>query len=299
MVARVRVLLSLVVTALASCGEPQPEPDAEPDASVEVDRPAAPSPPALPSLRSCEPGWALVVLAGPEALWTCEPWPDGGPRDCLGDEAHFTGEGGCRRIGAACPAGEWPDGLPADATVLRVRSGAPPGGDGSIESPFGTVAAAMAVAREGSVVALGQGTFDEHVELPRGVTLWGACVAGTTVSSSTADEHIGTIDVGGPDAVVRDLRVGGARPGVSVNGAVPSVRLEGVLIEGASGFGIRVARGRLTGADVVVRDTGGLTDAGSLGVGLWAGEGAQVELSASWSSVPGSTAWRSRAPAPP
>jgi hypothetical protein len=274
------VVWILVVIALASCGEPLPEPDAEPDASVEVEAPVAPSPPALPSLTPCEPGWAPVALAGPEDLGICEPWPVGGPRDCPDGEAHFTGEEGCRRIGAACPEGEWPEGLPTGSTVLYVRAGAPPGGDGSRESPFGTIAAAMAAAPEGAVVALGRGTFDEAVDLRRGVTLRGACVAATTVACSRPDERTGTIDARGPEVTVRDLRVGGARPGVSVNGSIPSIRLEGVLIEGASGYGIRVDRGRLTGTDVVVRDTGGLPDTRTLGLGLWAGEGAQVELSA-------------------
>jgi hypothetical protein len=283
MVARLQVVWSLVVAALASCGPPPtPEPDAGPDASVDVAPPAAPAAPALPEVPPCEPGWAQVTLAGPEGVRICEPWPAGGPRDCPDGLAHFAGERECRRIGDACPAegDEWPIGLPGDAQIRFVRAGAAPGGDGTRERPFGTIAAALADAPEGTIVALGPGTFDEAVQLRRGVTLWGACVAATIVTCSAPDDVAGTIDVRGADAVVRNLRVGGARAGLTVDGAVPSVSLDGVLIEGATGYGVRVTRARVVGRDVVVRDTAGLPGSGTLGLGLWAGEGARVELSA-------------------
>lgn len=283
MVARLRVVLSLVGAVLASCGPtPPPEREAGADASVDVAPPAAPARPALPELPPCEPGWAQVTLAGPERVRACEPWPEGGPRDCPDGQAHFAGERECRRIGDPCPAAgeEWPIGLPDDARIRFVRAGAAPGGDGTSARPFGSIAAALAGAPEGTIVALGPGTFDEAVELRRGITLWGACVAATTIACSAPHDVRGTLDVRGPDAVVRNLRVGGLRPGLTLDGAVPSISLDGVLIEGVSGYGIRATRAHVVGREVVVRDTAGLTGSGTLGLGLLASEGAQVELSA-------------------
>lgn len=140
------------------------------------EEPAAPSPPAPPDLAACAPGWRPVQDG---ALMRCDPAvPDA--ETCARDELALPSEG-CTPLGSACPSAEpWPVGLPA-GTPLFVRAGAS-GGDGTRQRPFGSIAEAIAVAPRGAVVALARGryTADEIGE----VTLFGACVSGTTLSSA-------------------------------------------------------------------------------------------------------------------
>ncbi|MCZ7686077.1 MAG: DUF1565 domain-containing protein [Sandaracinaceae bacterium] len=138
--------------------------------------------------------------------------PEAGASSCAGGEAHFQGEAGCAPLGA-CPAGEWADGLGGD--VLFVRAGAS-GGDGSRASPFGTIAAALAAARAGTIVALSKGSFDEAVVLSSGVSLRGACAAETRLTAAGS---------------------GGAVVEVTASGAA----LEGLTIAGADRIGLRVS----------------------------------------------------------
>lgn len=243
-----------------------------PDAARGVDGAfgvAPPEPPAPPQLAPCPAGWRLDGDV-------CDPWPAGGHATCAADEAHFPGEPGCARIGAACPAGDWPEGLPAGATVVYVRAGAGPGGAGTTASPYGTVGEALAAAPAGAVVAIARGTYDEVVVLG-GRTLWGACVAETTLTSSAAAGSSGVVTISGPGAVVRNLRITGERPGVRAATAGAAVELRHVLVEGTVENGLRVRTATLVGENVVVRGTRVRPD-GALGRGLSATEGAQVTL---------------------
>ena len=62
-------------------------------------------------------------------------------------------------------------------------------------TPFGTVASAMNAATDGDIIALAKGTFTEEVNLRNGVTLWGACVAETVLTSSIAELGAGVVQV--------------------------------------------------------------------------------------------------------
>lgn len=150
----------------------------------------------------------------------CDPDPD---RDvtCANFEHLIPGAEGCRRIGAACPEG-WPtvDG----ARVLYVRGGAD--GDGSPEDPFGTLAAALAVSRDGDTIVLAPG---EHTaaRIDVAITLIGACAAETIVRGElTIASNVSLEDV----SVVGSLAVEGSliARGVMITG--PSV------IEGSASF---------------------------------------------------------------
>jgi hypothetical protein len=207
-------------------------------------------------LSPCPDGW-LETTDAETGTVACDPWPAGGREGCTApDEAHFPGEPGCARVGTACTDDSWASGLPSDRPIRYVLAGAPAGGDGTRASPFGTIAEATAGAASGTIVALSKGTFDEVVVLASGVTLWGACVAETVVASSTPAVTAGTIQVRGRDTGLRNLRVGGRRPGVWVDGTSRSVLVQDAVIDAATGSGWLVARGgSAVGRGVVVRDT--------------------------------------------
>ena len=112
--------------------------DGDSDADFEIAEPEPPAPPEPPVLTPCPEGWREVPADGPDGIATCDPWPEGGPDECGDDEAHFPGEPGCTRIGTACPEGDWAEDLPTDREVVYVLAGAPEGGGGSRDAPFGS-----------------------------------------------------------------------------------------------------------------------------------------------------------------
>ncbi len=208
--------------------------------------PAPPAMPAPPSLEPCRAGWRAVPSTdGPTA---CDPWPASGQAVCPLGEAHFPGEPGCRSIGSACPAGEWPTDLPATG-VLYVRAGAPAGGTGTRAAPFATIAAGVAAATAGTLVVAAPGTYDEAITLAEGVSLRGACAATTRVAYSMRDSAIATVRVVGADVSVSDLQIGGARSGlhVDVDGVAA---VSGVLVDQVTETAVRVV-GRATIRDLV------------------------------------------------
>jgi len=254
------------------------------DVAAEVNEPA---PPALPVLTPCPEGWRETPAGDPPGPVRCEPWPEGGPAmltpcpdgwrevpdteagvtvcepwppegptACGDDEAHFAGEPGCSRIGTACaPDDDWAVDLPAGSTIRYVKAGAPAGGDGSRDAPFATVAEAMAVATAGDIVAVAKGTYDEQVLVGAGVTVWGACVAETTLTNSVPDMSSAVVQAQGRDGTVRNLRVTGERFGVYARSG-RSLTVRDVVIDGATSFGlIALVRGRITAENVVVRNT--------------------------------------------
>jgi hypothetical protein len=83
----------------------------------------------------------------------------------------------------ACSADElWATDLPPGRPIRYVLAGAPLGGKGTRESPFGTITEALTGAASGTVVALSKGVFNEEVVIPPGVTLWGVGVEETRVA---------------------------------------------------------------------------------------------------------------------
>lgn len=276
----------LVAAVLAACdGTPAGPPDAGepgPDAgtSFEPAPPEAVQPPAPPRLAPCPAGWreiAPVVTGGAAA---CDPWPAGGVQTCPPDSAHFPGEPGCSRLGSACPAGDWAENLPANQPVVFARAGAPAGGNGTRAAPYGSIAEALAVAPAGSVVALSKGTFDEAVRLSRNVTLWGACVDRTLLTSSVATVSAGTATAAGTGGGLRQLRVSGRRIGVWATTAGAAIDLADVLVSGTEGMGMLVAAGgKVTGRGLAVRSTGPRAGVGDFGRGIGVEQGGQVDLS--------------------
>ncbi len=164
------------------------------------------------------------------------------------------GDTACERLGPACPAGEFATDLPSSG-VLYVSASAAAGGDGSMAAPFATITDALAAASSGTIVAVGKGTWDEAVTVPAGVTLEGACVAGTHIApSSTASGVTGAVASGGVGIAVKDVTISGALPGLRITHAGAQVR--DVAVVGATSVGLDVMGDGVLDADgVLVRGT--------------------------------------------
>ena len=274
-----RIWLIVCAVAPAACGD-----DDTTDAGPVDARPAEDTgvaglvaAPMLPVLTPCPEGWREVAEGD---VPTCDPWPPEGPLDCGPGQAHLPGTPGCEAIGAACPADGLPAGLPSDAMIVYVVEGATDG-DGSAARPYGTLSevdfGGLAAA---SVVAVGPGTYEGTVQLPAGVSLWGACAAQTVLQSSTSSfVHPGVVSVSGSGAELRDVTLGeSVAVGVRVEGAGNTLHLEGVVVDRVRGNGVRASDGgALTGNRVAIRDTQATTTPD--GIGLWVSDGGSAEMS--------------------
>ncbi len=247
--------------------------------------PVAPAAPTLPRLTPCPPGWREVAGPSPDWATTCDPWPAGGRQTCAADQAHFPGEPGCVRIGTACPAGPWPEGLPAGVRVVYAKPGAPAPGSGTQASPYSSLAKALSSASAGTIVALAKGTFAEAVKVPAGVTLWGACVAQSHITPAS-DLDLVAADVRGPGVTLRNLTLSGPTKGVGMSTPGASVELRDVLVDGTTATGVlAVGAVTITGSRLVIRDTQPEAATGDLGQGLELTGGAQADLS--WVALEG------------
>jgi len=286
---RAATLVLAITPWLAACGgdAPPASPDAGPgaggDGALEIAPPAIPwwseesggePPVAPPQLEPCPAGWRSIDEDG---VTRCEPWPESGHADCSLGSVHFPGEPGCVPIGAACPAGDFADALPA-AGVLYVLASAATGGDGTRARPFARVSDALAAATSGTIVAVGKGRYDEPIALPAGVTLRGACSAETLLTSSVEDDFDPIVLVASRGGAIAGVRIGeGARSGLQVRGMGASVELDGVLVHQARGYGIVVTAGSaLTGHDLVISDSAVRPRDGTQGWALYVESGTVV-----------------------
>lgn len=242
-------------------------PSAEPALPAE---PAAPIAPALPVLTPCPTGWR-EVLEGEVTL--CEPWPEGGRRECADGEAHFPGGAGCEPVGSACPAGDYPSDLSTDGTVVFVRAGGA-SGDGTIAAPYATIAEALAAATTGTTIALAPGTYAEAIAVPEGVTVRGACAATTVLAPAAGPEPaVSLVD----RSSLRDVRVAPTgRAGVRVRSG--EARLESVVVSGAQYEGVRVDGGALLAARSLAVENVGPNALGRAAGGIVALAGSSVDL---------------------
>ena len=268
---------AVALIALA-CSDPAPAPMEPADAGasvadavvVEVEPPAPPAPPAPPEAprMTCPPGWRADSARD---VTLCEPYAPSGFQDCGDGLAHFPGEAGCVVVGDPCPAGSWPEGLPAGRSVFYVRPGA--SGDGSLASPAGSLDDAILAATSGSIIALSKGTHAPPLFDLDGGLFWGACAAETKIIGDDTDLAV----ISGPadsQLEVRNVTLGGATGVVAADRA--TVVLDGVVIDGAVGAGIEARDdGVVRGEEVVVRNTLSFTDPvitlPSVGVDIWDG----------------------------
>jgi hypothetical protein len=231
---------------------------------------AAPADPMPAVLTPCPMGWTPVDAGTTVA---CEPWPAGAPDTCPAGSAQFPGDPQCAPVGSACPSGMWTDALPAGKPVLYVLAGAS-GGSGTQGAPFGQLADALAAASPSTIVALGPGTYTSAGPLPAQVTLWGACVTQTTV---TSDAGTPVIASSGPGVEVHNLRITGEGIGLYASGAQAALHAQDVVVDGARGVGWSAENGAsATGDNVVIRNTRALAD-GTEGDGIQALTGGHVD----------------------
>jgi len=129
------------------------------------------------------------------------------------------------------------------------------------------------MAASGTVIALSKGTHAVNGPLPREVTLWGACVGETTLSSTMNVPAIAYAD--GPGVEVKNLRISGLGSGARAIGVGASLRLSDVLIDGVDGVGWGAVDGASTvGTAVVVRN---VRPAGTVSLGVASIAGATLD----------------------
>lgn len=178
---------------------------------------------------------------------------------------------------AACPEDPF-GGLQDGPTHLFVAAKAPAGGDGSRAKPFSSIGAAVAVAAEGSTIAVGAGTYKESVVLTKPMTLQGRCAAMVEVQPAQDQQALQLF--GGSSAAkvrVRGLTARGGRLTVGV-GKGANVEIEHLWVVDGAVLGLH-ATGKLTQALVsrsVVADTVPHGLNGGMGVG--ANGGAHLTL---------------------
>lgn len=246
---------------------------------------------ARPQLTPCPPGWREVEAGGADGVTACDPFPESGRDLCDDDEVHLPGTPGCATLGTPCPDDGWAPDLPLDRDIVYVRSRVPPGGDGTREAPFDTIAAAIAVAGPGTVIAIGPGVFGELVVIPAEVTLWGACVDGTVVRNGLDPGQVAVIEARGPGSAIRNLRITGDLPGILIEGSDASLDVADVSVHETFFAGIIVRDGgSLTADGLAVRDTEQRLDDELLGRGLVVESGASAVVSRAvfeWNSETG------------
>ncbi|MCA2980770.1 MAG: hypothetical protein INH41_22215 [Myxococcaceae bacterium] len=271
------VVLTAAFLFASACLAPSTELDPGPlgRSTFAFAAPVPPSPAARPELgRACPAGFRQVPDAG-LAPW-CDGFPEAGPAVCASGSVHALGEPGCATVGPPCGPGAFAEGLPSSG-VRYVRAGAASGGDGSLARPFATVAAALAGAPAGTIVAIGKGTFDGAVRVPAGVTLRGACAAETVLTASAPAPLVGTVTSVGRGAAVEQATLSGERPGAVVGVANTSLALRDVIIDGVVGFGVVAATGATVSLrNVVVRGVR-VAAGGAEGRGVYAEGGGVVD----------------------
>lgn len=234
----------------------------------------------------------LAVCGAPLALAACEEAPsalvdaaavDAAPVDaapmypspaCEGpDEAPLrAADGGhvCTRVGAATDEapGPWPDAADLPLPRVYVRPGAD--GDGTMERPYGDLAAALAATPPPATVLLARGTYtlSATLALTRSVTLRGAGAGATVFEAPAGDVAVrvrGAITASLSRLTVRaPAAVAGGFGAVSVEGGATCL-LRDVTVEGG-GDGVRA-----DGASTLCAEGLSVRDAGQHGVTLRAG----------------------------
>jgi hypothetical protein len=226
--------------------------DAGSDAATSDAGVPSPDPPVL---TPCPTGWREVTDAS--GITTCDPWPASGyDASCAHDTMHLPGAPGCAPIGTPCPADGWPADVPSSGTIVYVDDGAPSGGDGSTHArALRTIGEAVARAPSGATILVATGRYDEFFSVTSaGVTVRGACVSGTVLTSSTpSSTGDAVVALAATNDTIANLSIdGAARVGVWIEASDGA--LEDVVVNAATGSGVGLdANGSLT--HVAIRGT--------------------------------------------
>ena len=240
----------------------------KPCPSPQVAAPEPPIGPAAPSIRHCPPAWVSRGACIPPEDQSC-------PK---GQLSSFDG-GGCEPL-LACPSSTF-RGYPGPVERVRfVRAGASPGGMGSMEAPYASVAEALAAEGEGPLVLeLAAGRYPVPDALPDALTLFGACPeqveltssirvgAGRTlrlegIHASASVEVLGTLHA-------RDVDLRGPREALSLEASATAHLERAVLAAPAYGVFTRDDSGaRLRARDVRIESDVGMRLSGTASVSL-------------------------------
>lgn len=179
---------------------------------------------------------------------------------------------GCMPDGAACEA---PDGR---SDTLHVEVGAGGRADGSVTSPYGTLAEALAEAKPGATIVLGPGEHAGGVVVDRPVTIRGSCAAPAVLSGPSGGATIRFVLSASESSSFSDVTVTGGSPGIEVaSGTLTGSRL---MVQGATGraVDVRGSSSRATLRDSVVVGTQPDPDGNAgHGVTVWGGAAATLE----------------------
>lgn len=244
-----------------------------------------PTPPMAPapSMLTCAAGFTSAAEG-------CRPAPR---RDCPDDEAQPLDAASCGAL-VACPSTPYRPSASPLGTVHYVSSSASAGGDGTIDAPFDSIAAALATATPPMTLLLGEGTFDA-TSLTGDVVLRGRCPESTTLRGALTSDANVTIDgvrwttpsatIAGELTVV-DAIVVGAEDVVSLTTTGPLVALRSRFTRGS--IGVRVADASLESvtfdgqSDAAIDATGTVTIDGAVVEGTVRATDAEVSIARAW-----------------
>lgn len=169
----------------------------------------------------------------------------------------------------------------ADQRVLHVNNTAGGGGNGSLENPFSTLAAAQAASQAHDIIYVhaGNGTssgMNAGIVLDKaGQRLLGSGVDftfDTTLFESVAPIPDGTLIAA---ATTAPVMTNGAGDGITVR--ANGVTVEGLRVQGATGSGIKVEADGTSATGVVIRDV--RAQGNRYGVYIWGANGGAVGAS--------------------
>lgn len=251
---------------------------------VSSERAEDPNPMALPTeAMACPPGTVdqegRCLEPGVDAC--AEGWVSDGERGCRSPSDDVCSTGSMRLPGettcapvASCGVGLWGD-IPIEPGTQHV-DGAYVGddSDGSPERPWPSLAAALAAAEDGALVAVGPGVYSESVVIDRPIRLWGKCPAEVTIVGTSGPRV--EVAEGATGVVIRGLHLTGGGAAV-LTGLNVEATLKELWIEQV-GRGIVVEREGIVSAERVIVDE--VSD-----YALWV-SGAEVHVDG-WSSRAG------------
>ncbi len=247
-------LFILLALSLSACGDDvspmdtgRDARDGAADSALDADAtaPFTLAAPAPPQLTPCPAGWRETSEGGPAI---CEPYPMG-LEDCPLPEAHFPGGDGCVSVTSACPSDGWPTDVPETAVVF-LRADADPGGDGSQDAPFRTLAEAVAATPDGGAVAIAPGAYEATL-IDRDVSLRGACAE--VVLSGTDREP--ALSFENTHAIVDNLRITSA--GTGLNAIASTLEVHRVVFDDIGGTGLSTTGGTTQVSRLRLHDVAG------------------------------------------